>query len=186
MTMYFIAIVLPQDLNAEIITYKKMMLEKWGCKVGLKSPAHITLIPPSWLPPEVEKEIISDLDHLAKHFSPFVIDTINFSSFKPRTIFIDVVLSNELNEVKKVVNNFFKQNTKYAVKTDNRPFHPHITIATRDFSKSVFAEAWPYFQEKEFTKSFTASGISLLRHNGAIWDIIHTAQFAKSNENCTS
>ena len=53
----------------------------------------------------------------------------------------------------------------------------HITIATRDISKAAFAEAWNHFQHKMFEESFDADGLSLLKHNGAKWEIIYSAIF---------
>lgn len=101
MNMYFMAVVLPPHLDAEIIKYKYYMLEKYEAKVGLKSPAHITIIPPFWLHPEKEEGLRTDLDVLGRQVTPFELATHNFSAFKPRTIFIDVEASEPLNELKK-------------------------------------------------------------------------------------
>ena len=46
MQMYFNALVLPEQLDKKILTYKSWMADKYNCKVGLKSPAHITIVPP--------------------------------------------------------------------------------------------------------------------------------------------
>lgn len=178
MKMYFIAVVLPADLNTKILAYKKWMQENWGCKVGLKSPAHITLVPPFWMDESLEPPLIKDITLLSTQFTPFEIDTHNFSCFKPRTIFIEPVLTDNLRNLKKETDQFFKTHYQYGAKVDTRPFHPHITIATRDLRKSAFAEAWPHFEKQTFEHSFRADAISLLRHNGNTWDVVHTAHFA--------
>lgn len=154
------------------------MAEKWGCKVGLKSPAHITLIPPFWMDETQESKLVQDMDTLSKSFTPFNISTNNFSCFKPRTIFIEPVLNAPLAHLKKETDQYFEARPQYSAKVDKRPFHPHITIATRDLHKSAFYEAWPQFETKTFEHSFTATGISLLRHNGQVWEVAHTAPFA--------
>lgn len=177
MQMYFIAIVLPQLLNEKVLRYKEMMLEKYNCKVGLKSPAHITLVPPFWMEDEKEQQLISDIEKLSNELRPFSISTNNFSSFKPRTIFIEPILTDELNEVKEITDNFFRNNSFYNIKIDTRPFHPHITIATRDLFKKSFYEIWPWFAEKKFLEKWTAEGISILRHDKKNWDVIYTSQF---------
>src|SRR6266498_3521849 len=138
MQMYFIAIVLPQPLNEKVLKYKQMMLDKYNCKVGLKSPAHITLIPPFWMEDEKEQQLISDIDSLNNHLHPFAISTNSFSAFKPATIFIALSPNEQLSEVKRVTDNVFKNNSFYNIKIDTRPFHPHITIATRDLFKKSF------------------------------------------------
>lgn len=168
---------MPEDLNTKILGLKKWMHEKWGCKVGLKSPAHITLIPPFWMDESLEEPLKKDITGLSSYFIPFEVITNNFSCFKPRTIFIEPVLTELLKTLKTQTDQFFKMHTEYGAKVDTRPFHPHITIATRDLRKSAFAEAWPQLENQTFEHTFTADGISLLRHNGHTWDVVHIANF---------
>ncbi len=175
--MYFIALVLPAHLNEKVLKHKHMMFEKYNCKVGLKSPAHITLVPPFWMEEEKQDQLIIDIDVVSSHLSPFHLSTADFSAFKPRTIFIAVSPSEQLNGLKKPIGDFFKQHPSYPVKIDTKPFHPHITIATRDLYKKSFYEIWPWFAEKKFRESWTAEGISLLKHNKKNWDVLHTSQF---------
>jgi 2'-5' RNA ligase len=103
--------------------------------------------------------------------------THNFSAFKPRTIFIAPEPNDELNNIKKAMDDFFKNNSFYNIKIETKPFHPHITIATRDLYKKSFHEIWPWFAEKKFIEEWTVEGISLLRHNKKNWDVIYTSQF---------
>lgn len=175
--MYFIALVLPQPLNERILLYKQFMLERFDCKVGLKSPAHITLIPPFWMEEDKEPLLLDSVNLLSSGLASFSITTNNFSAFKPRTIFIDVQPNKELNRVKNITDHFFKNQDYSSIKTDNRPFHPHITIATRDLHKKDFHEAWPQFENKSFEEAWTATGLSVLRHNKKNWDVVHTSQF---------
>lgn len=181
--MYFIALVLPEDLNQKILKYKNMMLEKYNCKVGLKSPAHITLIPPFWMDEEKEQQLLSDVDRISLTIESFLIETNNFSAFKPRTIFVAVKDNRQLDTVKKLADDFFKNNSYYDIKTDTRPFHPHITIATRDLLKKSFFEIWPWFEEKKFVEAWNAEGISVLRHNKKNWDVIYTSQLNNVKKN---
>jgi 2'-5' RNA ligase len=178
MKMYFVAVVLPEELNKEVKVFKNLMLEKWGCKVGLKSPAHITLIPPFWMDEAREEALLHDLDVLCNSLHPFPVTTNNFSAFKPRIIFIQPVLHEPLKKLKQATDVFCATHKHYGARADSRSFHPHITIATRDLHKHAFAEAWPYFEHKKFEPSFEAKGLSVLRHNGRNWDVIHTAPFA--------
>ena len=176
MNMYYIAVVLPEPLNERVLALKQYMLDKYNCKVGLKSPAHITIIPPFWTDAAKEPGLISDLDSLSTTISSFMLSTDNFSAFKPRTIFVAVKESGELNMVKQKAESLFTSKD-YSIKKEGRPFHPHITIATRDLFKKDFAEAWPYFENKEIREEWVVEGLSLLRHNKKNWDVIHTSQF---------
>jgi 2'-5' RNA ligase len=176
MKMYFVAIVLPHDLNEKILVYKRMMAEKYGCKVGLKSPAHITIAPPFWMEEEKEPGLMNDTEIISSATLSFSIETNNFSSFSPRTLFVAAKENEHLTKLKVLADDFFRA-TAYKMKIENRPFHPHITIATRDLHKKSFWEAWEYFKEKEFKEEFEATGLSLLKHNGRNWDVVYEAKF---------
>jgi 2'-5' RNA ligase len=175
--MYFIALVLPDELNRDILKWKHYMHEHHQCKVGLKSPAHITLIPPFWLDETKENNLLTAIDSVAHGNTPFIIKTKNFSAFKPKTIFVDVVKNERLDLLQQQTEMFFKNNESYKVETGNRPFHPHITIATRDLFKKGFYEAWPVFEKEKFEKQWEVKGISVLRHNKKNWDVVYTSQF---------
>lgn len=174
--MYFVAVLLPAALDEKILRYKKQMQEAFGCKVGLKSPAHVTLVPPFWMHPDREPQLKSELESIACGRTPFPVQTANFSAFKPRTLFVAVRDNEKLYQLKQDVDRFF-HTADYKTKPENRPFHPHITIATRDLHKAAFAEAWPRFQNEIFAEEFSAGGLSLLKHDGRAWDVIFTAAF---------
>ena len=177
MHMYFIAVVLPQHLDEKVLHWKKYMQEKYRCKVGLKSPAHITIVPPFWLEGNMEEALMNDLDIIAQEIQPFSIATNDFSAFKPRTIFVAVQKNPDLDKLKRTADQHFSDKEQYKIKIDTRQFHPHITIATRDLFKKDFYECWPFFETKEFKEQWDATALSLLRHNSRNWDVIYTAQF---------
>jgi 2'-5' RNA ligase len=176
--MYFIAVVLPSSLNEKILVFKNYMKQQFSCLVALNAPAHITLIPPFWMEEDKEEHLIADLAHLSERRT-FILRSNNFSAFKPRTIFIALHGSEELNELKSTADHYFIERKEYKMKIDTRPFHPHITIATRDLTKKDFHIAWPHFEQKKFSEEWIAEGISLLRHNKKNWDVIYTSQFKK-------
>lgn len=174
--MYFTALILPPQLNEKVLAYKKQLQEAYGCKVGLKSPAHITLIPPYWMPEAKEAALKDDMITLGQTLPAFTLTTANFSAFAPRTLFIAVQNSEPLQAVKKKNDHFFRHRD-YKMKIESRPFHPHITLATRDLYKKDFAAAWTRFQNEVFEESFAVTGLSLLKHNGQSWDVVFTAPF---------
>lgn len=175
--MYFIAHVLPSDINKQILKFKQKMQDRFGCTTGLKSPAHITVIPPFWMDEDLETSLIADIDILASSIQSFRISTQNFNCFRPRTIFIEPVLTPALQVLKKDADAFLLTHKRYPAKPDTRPFHPHITIATRDLQKKDFYEAWPLFENKNFEVEWKAKSISLLRHDRIKWEVVHTSIF---------
>jgi 2'-5' RNA ligase len=180
MDMYYLAVVLPTHLDEKVLGWKQFMKEQYDCKVGLKSPAHITIIPPFWMKPELEHALIQTADYISAAIPAFTIRTNNFSSFKPRTIFIAVADNIELNQLKEQAETAFSQQSAFGIKKENRPFHPHITIATRDLTKQAYFDAWPMFAEKSFIEEWMADGLSILKHNKKNWDVYHTSQFQQT------
>lgn len=181
MQMYFIAVVLPPELNEKVMMLKNMMRDRYNCQVGLKSPAHITLVAPFWMEEEKEEQLMADISLLSGRLSPLRIVTKDFSAFPPKTIFVAVEPNERLNEVKKTVEAFFSERPFYRLPTESRPFHPHITIATRDLHKKHFREIWPWFSENKFREEWIAEGLSLLRHNKKNWDVVCTAPFMQQD-----
>ncbi len=176
-TLYFTALVLPENLNAAILPFKQYMKEEYGCKVGLKSPAHITLLPPFRMAHSAEEDLVRAIDDFSRAAAPFSVRTAHFSAFRPRTLFVDVAPSTALSSLKAASDRYFGGHPLLKVKIDTRPFHPHITIATRDLERGDFETAWRYFKDKSFEEEWIVNGISLLRHNTKNWDVVHTSQF---------
>ena len=177
--MYFVAIVLPQDVNKKVLRHKTFMQEKYNCQVALKSPAHITIAPPFWMNAAKENDLVQAVDTLSRGFLAFPVTTNNFSAFIPKTIFIDILSNEQLRFVKESADDFFIRHPEFNIKIEGRPFRPHITIATRDLHKKSFQEAWSFFQLQVFEEEWIARGLSVLRHNKKNWDVIHTSQFQK-------
>ena len=177
--MYFIALVAPEAINQQALKWKLWMKEKFKCEVALKSPAHITLIPPFWMKPEMEKELMDAISNFSLKENSFTILLKNFSFFKTKVIFIDVIKNEQLELLRQQLEVHLLACEKFPVKKEERLFHPHVTIATRDLYKKAFYEAWDYFKEKKYECEWLADGISLLRHNQKNWDVIATSQFKK-------
>jgi 2'-5' RNA ligase len=176
MNMYFIALVAPVEIDQQVLKWKNYFKEHFQCIVALKSPAHITLMPPCWMEEELEADLIDAIRTFSKTQRPITITLKNFAAFKPRVIFVDVVKNQELDEMHHALNNFISDQKKFPFKSEDRPFHPHVTLAARDLYKKAFYEAWEIFSSKQYEASWTVSGISLLRHNKKNWDVIFTSQ----------
>jgi 2'-5' RNA ligase len=85
--------------------------------------------------------------------------------------------SEELNNLYQSFVDFIISQNKFTIKKEDWPFHPHVTLATRDLYKKAFQEAWEIFSKKKYEALWIVSGISLLRHNKKNWDVIFTSQY---------
>jgi 2'-5' RNA ligase len=165
MPLHFIAILTPSPINRQVLEWKNYMLQQFNCKVALKSPAHITLIPP-FIMPDTEQQALTDiLKQFAQHQHPFTIHIKNFAAFKPRVIYVAVQTNPLLHQLKIALEEEILKAERFRIKKEERPFHPHITIANRDLQKEDFPKAWQHFNSLLYETSFTADNITLLRHN---------------------
>ena len=176
MNMYFIAIVAPGEIDQQILKCKNFFKEHYECTVALKSPAHITLIPPFWMKEDLENDLINSIKEFSITKNKFEITLKGFGAFKPKVIFADVVKSEPLNDLHKSFSDFILHQNRFPVKKDDRSFHPHVTLAARDLHKKAFQEAWEVFSKKKYEALWPVNGISLLRHNKKNWDVIFTSQ----------
>jgi 2'-5' RNA ligase len=176
--MYFIALVAPKEIKEEVLKWKNFMKDRFECSVALRSPAHITLIPPFWMDEALENKLQNTINGFSQQQIPFVINLKNFAAFKPRVIFVDVIANWSLQALYTQLQQFLINATIFPIEKEDRPFHPHVTIATRDLYKKSFHEAWEIFKEKKYEASWPANSISLLRHNQKNWDVIFTSQFS--------
>lgn len=177
MRMYFIALLLPGELNRQVIAMKEYMRERYGCKVASRSPAHLTLVPPFWMVETLKESLIEKLEELAKQLRPFDIEHDGFSSFPQRTIFIASKPNSTLDKLHTQVKDFFRAYPDFPMKFDDRPYHPHVTIATRDLTRKAYQEAWAHFKNKNFPKTWTCSALSLLELSETGWKVVSTAGF---------
>ena len=171
--MYYVAVVCPKEIDEKVFQLKEWMRKQFGCMVALKSPGHITLIPPFWMDESREDELIKTLQEI-NSTEKAEVRLNNFSHFGDRVLFINVNESDSLTSLKEQTESHFLQDFSGVIKKDERPFHPHVTIANRDVSPGTFVKAWGHFSKEKFESSFVADTISLLKLNAGKWNVIAT------------
>jgi 2'-5' RNA ligase len=177
MNMYFIALLCPAEIDRQVLQWKLWMRDRYGCVVALRAPAHITLVPPFWMKPELEKDLQYALSQYSASQDRFSVQLKDFSNFKPRVIFVNVIHNQQLLNLQLQLLDYLLANGQFPLAKEDRPFHPHVTIATRDLHKKSFQEAWAHFKEKKYEAIWVAEGITLLRHNKKNWDAVSASQF---------
>jgi 2'-5' RNA ligase len=166
--LFFIAIIPPNQLREEIQEIKKTFLNKYKTRHALKSPPHITLIPPFKLRPDDVKILSKMLDDFVERQSSIEVDLNGYGCFKPRVIFLNPVMSEKLNALHDALADMFY--TCFPnLKSSERRFHPHLSIAFRDLKPNQFNLAWKECRNLEFNASFKVDGLYLLKHDGQQW-----------------
>ena len=179
--MYYVAILCPSPVNEKILGYKQWMKNRFGCRVAMKSPAHITLIAPFWFAHERENELMRTIQSFGNIVPTQKIELDGFSHFRKRVLFVQVKENPSLGDLKDRVEHHFRESIGNSIEKDDRPFHPHITIANRDMKPSDFEEAWEHFSKKEFRESFEVNSICLLKLDLARWNVIGESSGSSPN-----
>ncbi len=171
-SMYYIALVCPDEVNDTVLNYKQWMLEQFGCKVALKSPAHITMLPPFYAEESREKEIKQLLGSFS-YKAPVPVRLNGFGHFRKNVIYISVEMNPALNSVKTAFDRHILHSQLKEIKIDTREFHPHVTIANRDLQAKDFATAWKKFSTENFSAEFDIGELSLLKLSQGKWETIY-------------
>lgn len=170
---YFVALIPPSPVFDEALALKEYFKERYQSKAALNSPPHVTLHMPFLWNEEKERKLVGKLQEFASKYDPIKICLDNFSHFPPRVIFIAVAESDALAALQKELHRFFKRELDiFNANYQDRPYHPHLTLAFRDLRKSQYHLAWQEFSKREFKAEFMADKIALLKHNGKRWDVI--------------
>ncbi len=179
-SMFYIAVLCSPEIDSKIQAHKLWMRDRFGCTVALKSAAHITLIPPFWLANEQEQLLTETLHAFQTSIQPFTIQLKKFGHFGNKVIFAAVEENHVLGRLRKAAEDHFIIPFHNSIKPDDRPFHPHVTIANRDIKPGDFTKAWVHFEKLYFDEAFTASKISLLKLSPGKWNVLAEQSFTNS------
>ncbi|KIC92573.1 hypothetical protein HY58_03315 [Flavihumibacter sp. ZG627] len=145
------------------------MKEHYGCKVAMKSPAHITLVAPFSTDADTLKNVEALLQNFVQIQIPLEIEVGGFGSFDKRVIFLKVKENHLLNSCYNKLNHEMHAQLPELIRLEKRRFHPHITIANRDIPLSGFKDAFAYFNSINYNANFTAHKITLLQLEPDKW-----------------
>jgi 2'-5' RNA ligase len=184
-SLYYIAIIIPEPLQSEITALKTAIHQRFGAKIALKSPAHITLFPPFRWEITNEKALKTAIDAFAFSFfekrgppeeesgQAIRINLKNFGFFRKSTVFIQPETNESLSILRGSLLDYLSMHINLRDEKDAaRPFHPHITLVNRDISETDFDLIWGEYARKTFEADFSVDTISLLRKGEERWEIV--------------
>lgn len=175
--LYLIALVPGPRLRAEVRSLKLEMQRRFGAAHALKSPAHITLQMPFQRQATEVAGLLEALEDFSRKEAPLQVRLSGFDCFAPRVLFIRVLDHGPLIGLQERLQKALARDPGFASGHGPAPFHPHMTIATRDLGEPGFYRAWEAFRERAFTASFRADHLSLLRHTGSQWGFFREFPF---------
>jgi 2'-5' RNA ligase len=175
---YFVALLTPQSIQDCANQIKQHFADHHGSRAALKSPPHITLQPPfTWFCSE-QVLLETSLQEFAIAQSAVPVTLNGFAAFPPRVIYINVLRTSDLLALQTSLMDHCESKLGIVDPVGKqRPFVPHLTVAFRDLTPPNFQAAWPEFQDRPFDFEFTASHLTLLRHDGMRWNTLSEFRF---------
>lgn len=177
---YFIALLAPTEIDQAVLSWKHDLRERYGCTVALKSPAHITLIPPYQMNPEMEPEVLGFLRQFTARQPMLPFSVSGFDHFGHRTIYLAVDKNPDLQHLYSLLRRQFGDQFPGFRLLLHKDFHPHITIANRDVPREAFAEILNNFQQLPYHAAGQFEAIALLRLEQGRWVVTGQADFLKT------
>lgn len=178
-TLYFIALIPDESLRKKLSTLKEEFSKSYHTYHALKSPPHITLIPPFTFARQNEQILTSTLQEFAHSCTAFEVSILDYGAFKPRVIYLSISKDDQLERLQQRLKD--KCSKELGINMNKSlPFHPHMTLAFRDLSPQMFHKAWERYKVESFRASFKAMSLFLAKHNGKKWEIAHELPFALS------
>jgi len=169
---HFIGVLLPEDLTRRLEGYRRYMNQQYGCRSGHGTPIHVTLVPPFQLPsPCTTADIAAALAQMAadKKWHSFNAKIEGFDAFGDRTLFAKVIPSAVWTAFRAAVCSAAALATPGAVRKDNRPFQPHVTVANRDIPPGASTEALEYLNQLELQATFPVDNITIFERRDKRW-----------------
>lgn len=158
------------DVEQELHHLKLELFEKYQCKAALKSPAHITLIPPFNWANHQSHLIIEYFQKFKTNAKTIEITIDGFDKFGTQVVYAKPLYNSDLEQLQNEIFRYFELILKDKIKY-KFTFNPHITIANRDLKAQYIPEILEKLNHKRYTRISTLNEITLFKHDGIKWQI---------------
>lgn len=166
--LYLVALLPPEPVLAETWALKQEVHRLTGSRNAVRLPPHITLLPPFRAPAAFEAECLAALTTFAATELAFEVALDGFAWFGDRTLFARVVAAEALQAFHARLRGWCATYLPQ-VPAENRPYTPHLTLATRDLPPAQVPALRQLFAERTYTAAFAVAGLTLFRHDGHQW-----------------
>lgn len=166
-----IALLLPDSLSDQVKKEQFFIAKTWGPKHALRTPPHITLIPPISVTDAEENSLQELADKISKSVHSFTLHLHGYGSFRPKVIFIHAEDSTDLNELQTLWRKELLTTMPHVLdQYPERPFHPHVTLAHRDMNAVQYKVIQEYYSGKNFFAEIVIKNFYILKHCPDGWE----------------
>jgi 2'-5' RNA ligase len=168
---FFVALLPPAEIQAYANRVIQDLTQRYRTRTS-HSPPHITLQPPFLFAPERLSALIASLQHFANEQAAVPVFLSNFAAFAPRVLYLNVVKTPELLALQAALSHrLVTDGIIDASQQEQRPFVPHLTVASRNMTRQIFRQAWLELQTQTVEFQFMAEQLTLLIYVGQRWQI---------------
>ncbi|TVQ22238.1 MAG: 2'-5' RNA ligase family protein [Leptolyngbya sp. DLM2.Bin15] len=167
---FFIALIPPPEIQDAALQIIQELSDRFQTSTA-KAPPHITLYPP-FLWTESDR-LLETLTAIAQTQAPIDITLSGFAAFPPRVLYLHVEPTPGLMDLQTTLSQQLEQRLGIVDPVEQRRgFTPHLTVASRNVTRSTFRTAWSDLQHRRLTANFRSDRLSLLRHNRRYWQVV--------------
>lgn len=175
--LLYIAII-PSDPPAIALhSLKKVLSEKTGLKRTLKSPPHITLVPPFFCEEAQLPTLVNETFRICSHTEAMHIETAGYDFFSNRVLFAKPAENEQLTHLHLLLRDAL---AALLPKRKERPYNAHLSLLLNDRGHPLPMEMLKdLVQNLPPWDAFTANAAYLLRHTNGRWNVFIRFDFGK-------
>ncbi len=176
---FFVALVPPDEVSAYAVQVTRELHQRFNMGAA-KAPPHITLQPPFLWPRATIDALIRCVAQFAEGRSPIPVTLSGFGAFPPRVLFINVLKTPELLTLQHDLMETMERSLGIVdPAAKRRAFAPHVTVASRNVTRTAFRAAWEELQTQPVSFEWTSDRLIVFVHNGSAWQT-HTELLLKA------
>ncbi|MDX2217368.1 MAG: 2'-5' RNA ligase family protein [Oculatellaceae cyanobacterium bins.114] len=168
---FFIALLPPQTIQDYANEVIQSLGDRYHTGVS-KAPPHVTLQPPFEWSVARQPDLETCLSSFAIQHNAVPVQLSGFGAFPPRVLYINVLKTPQLLALQ--TNLMATLETQLAIanpQSKQRPFSPHLTVASRNLTRQTFNQAWEELRSHPVEFEFVGDRLTLLIHTGKHWRV---------------
>jgi 2'-5' RNA ligase len=166
--LYLVALLPPEPVFSQTWALKQEVHGLTGSRNAVRLPPHITLLPPFREGADFEQHCAAALAAFAAEEVAFGVALDGFAWFGDRTLFVRVREGAALRAFHARLMTWCAAHLPQ-VRPENRPYTPHLTLATRDLPPAQVPQLRALFGARPYAAAFVVRALTLFRHDGQQW-----------------
>jgi 2'-5' RNA ligase len=166
--LYLLALLPPEPVFSQTWALKQEVHTLTGSRNAVRLPPHITLLPPMREAADFDQTCAAALPTFTAGETAFEVGLDGFAWFGDRTLFVRVSEGEALRAFHARLLAWCAAHLPQ-VRPENRPYTPHLTLATRDLPPAQVPQLRQLFGGRAYAAAFVVQQLTLFRHDGQVW-----------------